>query len=146
MNTNFRKKAKIEGPKCELLYTDTDTLLLEIETEDIYKDMGARADLFDTSDYPQDHPLHSDANKKVLGKMKDECAGTPIAECVCLWPKMYTILEHETLLGAVVQIVQNWCVGFHDLFNLDDFQRRNRICGPFCAAPPTRQVGKDSGH
>ena len=32
-------------------------------------------------------------NKKVLGKMKDECAGRPIAEYVGLRPKMYSILE-----------------------------------------------------
>ena len=25
--------------------------------------------------------------------MKDECNGTPIAECVCLRPKMYSILK-----------------------------------------------------
>ena len=31
--------------------------------------------------------------------MKDECAGTPIAECVCLRPKMYSILKaDETFL------------------------------------------------
>ena len=29
-------------------------------------------DLFDTSNYPTDHACHSDKNKKVLGKMKDE--------------------------------------------------------------------------
>ena len=40
-----------------------------------------------------EHPLHSIANKKVLGKMKDECAGRPIAEYVGLRPKMYSILE-----------------------------------------------------
>ena len=83
------------GDECELIYTDTDSLLLEIETEDIYKDMGDQQDLFDTSDYPKEHPLHSDANKKVLGKMKDECAGTPIAECVCLRPKMYSVLRAD---------------------------------------------------
>jgi len=27
--------------------------------------------------------------------MKDECAGTPIAECVCLRPKMYSILKAD---------------------------------------------------
>ena len=32
-------------------------------------------------------------NKKVIGKMKDECAGRLIAEYVCLRPKMYSILE-----------------------------------------------------
>ena len=70
------------GSKCELLYTDTDSLLLEIETDDVYKDMETNKNEYDTSDYPKDHPLFSNENKKVLGKMKDECAGTPIAECV----------------------------------------------------------------
>ncbi|XP_064617304.1 uncharacterized protein LOC135481407 [Liolophura sinensis] len=46
-----------------------------------------------TSDYPQDHPLHSEANVKVLGKIKDECAGRPIAEYIGLRPKMYSILK-----------------------------------------------------
>ena len=72
------------GPKCELLYTDTDSLLLEIETDDVNKDMEANKHLYDTSDYPKEHPLYSNTNKKVLGKMKDECAGTPIAGCVCV--------------------------------------------------------------
>ena len=27
--------------------------------------------------------------------MKDECAGTPIAECVCLRPEMYSILKAD---------------------------------------------------
>ena len=83
------------GEKCELLYTDTDSLLLEVETEDFYKDMEEKKYLYDTSDYPKEHPLHSNMNKKVLGKMKDECAGTPIAEAVCLRPKMYSILRAD---------------------------------------------------
>ena len=81
------------GSKPELLYTDIDSLLLEIETEDYYKDMERRKHLYDTSDYPKEHPLHSNTNKNVFGKMKDECAGTPIAECVCLRPKMYSTLK-----------------------------------------------------
>lgn len=59
-----------------------------IKTDDLYKDMESNKDPYDTSDYPTHHPLHSNANKKVFGKMKDECAGMPIAECVCLRPKM----------------------------------------------------------
>ena len=81
------------GERCQLLYTDTDSLLFEIETEDVYKDMAQNQTLYDTSDYPQDHPLYSSANKKVLGKLKDECAGRAIAEYVGLRPKMYSILE-----------------------------------------------------
>ena len=51
---------------------------------------------YDTSDFPKHHPLHSQKNKKVIGKMKDECAGVPISEAVCLRSKMYSILlENE---------------------------------------------------
>ena len=46
----------------------------------------------DTSDFPKDHFLYSQVNKKVIGKMKDECAGKPISEAVCLRSKMYSIL------------------------------------------------------
>ena len=52
-------------------------------------------DAYDTSDNPLDHFLHNMKNKKVLGKMKDKCAGRLIAEYVGLRPKMYSILEES---------------------------------------------------
>ena len=66
------------GQKCELIYTDTDSLILDIQTEDVYKDMQEHSWPNDTSNYPKDHPLYSDKNKKALGKMKDECRGDAI--------------------------------------------------------------------
>ena len=89
----YNELKKQYGSRCELLYTDTDSLLLEIETDDVYKDIETSKNLYDTSDYPKEHPTHSNANK-----MKDECAGTPIAECVCLRPKMYSILKADEKL------------------------------------------------
>ena len=83
------------GKNCDLLYTDTDSLLLKIKTDDVYKDIKSNEKHYDTSDYPKEHPLHSNVNKKVLGKMKDECAGTPISEVVCLRSKMYSILKAD---------------------------------------------------
>ena len=91
----FYNELKKYGSRCELLYTDTDSLLLEIKTDDVYKDIKSNENLYDKSDYPKEHPLHSNTNKKVLGKMKDECAGAPIAECVCLRLKMYSILKED---------------------------------------------------
>ena len=81
------------GESCQLLYTDTDSFLLEIETKDVYKDMAKNQGLYDTSDYPKDYPLYSSADKTVLDKLKDECAGRAIAEYVGLRPNMYSILE-----------------------------------------------------
>ncbi|MEW8689332.1 MAG: hypothetical protein AB2556_26210, partial [Candidatus Thiodiazotropha sp.] len=54
------------GERCQLLYIDTDSLLLEIETEDVYEDTAKHQDLYNTSDFLKDHPLHRAENKKVL--------------------------------------------------------------------------------
>ena len=83
------------GNNADFLYTDTDSLLLEIKTPNVYDDMQKNIEDYDTSDYPQDHPLYSIKNKKVLGKMKDKVAGQVIAEFIGLRPKMYSILESK---------------------------------------------------
>ena len=96
------------GEKCELLYTDTDSLLLKIETEDVYKDIKANENFYDTSDYPKEHPLHSTVNKKVLGKMKDECAGTPISEYVGLRSKMYSVMKADESKKGIDKIKKDF--------------------------------------
>ncbi|XP_041361970.1 uncharacterized protein LOC121377941 [Gigantopelta aegis] len=80
------------GNKVQLLFTDTDSLCYEIETEDIYSDFQKHANLFDTSNYNLSHPLFSIVNAKVLGKMKDELGGSVMEEFVGLRPKMYSVL------------------------------------------------------
>ena len=80
------------GQKCELIYTDTDNLILDIETEDVYKDMQEYSWLYDTSNYPKDHLLYNDRNKKALGKMKDECGGEEVInEVIAVRSKMYSV-------------------------------------------------------
>ncbi|KAL9962348.1 hypothetical protein ACROYT_G031442 [Oculina patagonica] len=96
------------GERCELLYTDTDSLLLVIETEDVYADMAKNIGEYDTSDYPEEHSLYSKENKKVLGKMKDECAGKLISECVCLRPKMYSIMTEGESENEIEKIKKNF--------------------------------------
>lgn len=78
---------KLYGDKLTLLLIDTDSFLFHVECETIFDDMEAHLDLYDTSDFPRDHPLHSDANKKVLGKMKSETNEKCISEFVRLGRK-----------------------------------------------------------
>ena len=53
------------GNDAQLCFTDTDSLLYDIKCDDIYKEMGEDSDMFDFSDYPQQHPLFNIDNKKV---------------------------------------------------------------------------------
>ena len=55
--------------------------------------MLEKTNAYDTPDYPKDPYLHSMANKKVIGKIKYECARRPILEYVGLRQKLYSILE-----------------------------------------------------
>lgn len=66
---NFMKNRYEDNIK--LLFTDTDCLMYEIETPNLNEDNNS---MFDLSNYPVDHPLHDDANKKIVLKFKNEAA------------------------------------------------------------------------
>ena len=86
------------GDKAKLLFTDTDSLMYLIETEDFFKDIsGDVKDRFDTSDYPENHPsgIPTGINKKVLGMFKDEAGGKIIKEFVGLRAKLYSYKMDE---------------------------------------------------
>ena len=103
------------GDKAKLLFTDTDSFMYEIETEDFYKDIaGDVKDRFDTSDYPENHPsgIPTGINKKVLGMMKDEAAGKIIKEFVGLRSKLYSFImddggETKKCKGIKKQVVES---------------------------------------
>ena len=90
---NYIKKKY--GDKAKLLFTDTDSLTYEIETEDVYQDFWNNKDKFDNSDYPESSQYFSKANKKVIGKFKDEAAGMPIKEFIGLRSKMYSYKKED---------------------------------------------------
>jgi len=81
------------GDKVKLLYTDTDSLVYEIETDDFYRDISDDVEArFDTSDFDNDHPsgIPTGKNKKLIGMMKDEATGKIIAEFAALRAKLYS--------------------------------------------------------
>ena len=72
------------GDRAKLLFTDTDSLTYEIEAEDVYQDFWYDKDKFNNSDYPENSPYYDTSNKTVIGKFKDEAAGTSIVEFIGL--------------------------------------------------------------
>lgn len=87
---------KMYGADLQLLYTDTDSVIIRVATDDIYDDMVQHREQYDTSNYPEDHKLHSTANKKVVGKFKDEVGGKLLTEFVGLRSKMYSYIGEES--------------------------------------------------
>jgi len=49
-----------------MLFTDTDSLMLEVETKDFYQDMEDHKEWFDLSFYPPGHQFRHMENEKVL--------------------------------------------------------------------------------
>ena len=84
---NFIKKSF----NAKLLLTDADSLTYEIKSENVHEEFYKWKDLFDFSNYSKDSKFFDNANKKVIGKMKDEYGGVVIDEFVGLKSKMYSI-------------------------------------------------------
>ena len=86
------------GDKIRLCYTDTDSFIMHIKTDDFYKDISADVDKwFDTSNFNKNdnRPLEIGKNKKVLGKFKDEIGGKIVTKFVALRAKAYSFLIDE---------------------------------------------------
>ena len=67
----------------KLCYMDTDSFIMNIKTEDFYKDIPNDVEnRFDTSNYEVNRPLPTGKNKKVIGLTKDELGGKIITEFV----------------------------------------------------------------
>ena len=79
------------GEDINLCFTDTDSLLYEVRTKDIYEDMKSDIDRYDFSEYPFEHSLYSRVNKKTIGKFKDELNSMTLLEFVGLRPKSYSL-------------------------------------------------------
>ncbi|CAB4045616.1 Hypothetical predicted protein [Paramuricea clavata] len=77
------------GDKAKLLFTDTDSLMYEIKTEDVYRDFKRIAH-----------------NKKVIGKFKDEAEGVPITASVGLRSKMYSYTKENGKGGMTAKGVK----------------------------------------
>ena len=84
------------GNRVKLCYMDTDSFLMNIKTNDFYKDISNDVDKrFDTSNYECNRPLPTGKNKKIIGLMKDELGGKIITEFVTLTPKTYSYLTDD---------------------------------------------------
>ena len=84
------------GNNVKLCYTNTDSFIINIKTEDFYEDIADDVEKrFDTSNYEIDGPLPTGKNKKVIELTKDELGGKIMTEFVALRPKTYAYLMDD---------------------------------------------------
>ena len=91
------------GNKVKLLFTDTDSLTYEIKAEDVYQDFWNDKNKFDNRDYQENSPYYCNANKKVIGNLKDEACGVPITEFVGLKSKMCSYIKSDDKGGRTAK-------------------------------------------
>jgi len=138
--------------RAKLLFTDSDSLAYQIQTEDFYADIANDVkSRFDTSDYPEDHPssIKTGINKKVIGMFKDESFGKQIDEFVGLRAKLYTYRmdgeDHKKCKGVKQSVVKKTIT--HDdykncLFTKQEQLRKMNVFRSYHHDIYTEQVNK----
>ena len=84
------------GNNSRLLFTDTDSLIHEIKTDDVYEVFSKDKEMFDFSNYSVESIYHDDTNKLFARKMKDETKGVAIDDFVGLRPEVYSLLVDDS--------------------------------------------------
>ena len=118
--------------KCNLIYTDTDSLVCDIRHHGIFEWISQHREHFDLSDSKR-ADLQDDTNKKVSGKMRSETNNFVIKEFLALSPESYTY-NYQTLdertepskkLKGVNKTVMKKRIKFDDYLNT---LRTNKLC------------------
>lgn len=105
---NFNENAR-------LLYTDTDSLIIKIYTNNFYDFIKANPSVFDTSNYIEGNKFGINVSPSILGNMKDEFPCDPIMEFYGTGAKAYYVKsvnkETKKAKGVKKYIIQNNITG-----------------------------------
>lgn len=98
------------GNKVSLLYTDTDSLIIEVETKNFYSDMKQYSEYFDTSNYKIGNIHNIIPSTSVIGRMKDEYKGSIIREFYGTGAKAYCVVSENEITkkakGVTSSVIQ----------------------------------------
>ena len=123
---NFMKK-KFKHENITLMFSDTDSVCYHITKQDVYKEIEQNKHLFDLSNYPKEHFLYDESNKKVVNKFKNESI-SEIKEFIGLRSKLYSYMtdkeeEHKKCKGVKKYVVKKYIT--HENYKNTLFKREN---------------------
>ncbi|XP_074037614.1 uncharacterized protein [Leptinotarsa decemlineata] len=108
------------GSNASLLYTDTDSLILKIFTENFYDFMRDNVEKFDTSNYKVENQFAMPITEPILGNMKDEFPNDPIISFYGTGAKAYHVKsvsdELKKAKGIKKSVIKNQ-------MSLDDYRK-----------------------
>lgn len=136
--------------RVQLCYTDTDSLVYNIDTDDFYLDLKNEfLSYFDTSNYGENNKFNLPLqNKKVPGLFKDEMGGKIITDFVGLRSKLYCIKTKETTIkkakGVKANIVRDLSLKDYEkvLINNEIIRKKNILFKSIKHEIFTRSVNK----
>ena len=110
------------GNNLKLCYMDTDSLTMNIKTNDSCKDIASDVDKrFDASNYEVNRPLPIGKNEKVIGLMKDQLGGEIITEFIALRPKTYSYLTDNDKIDKKAKGTKK-CI-IKKMIKFDDYKK-----------------------
>ena len=83
----FYRKLRPAIPGARLLYSDTDSLIVDAPVPDVYDHVPAAC--FDFSEFPTSHPRHTMEGAREYGRFKDEGKGARLQRFYGIRAKMY---------------------------------------------------------
>jgi hypothetical protein len=129
--TQFPRYEAEFGGTISVIGGDTDSLFCTVRNINLNNELHPamlRDGLLDSSNFPRQHALFSNANKAKLGCIKDELAGEVIREAVLLKPKCYsmqTVMGYEKKTAKGVQYCVRQAIS-HDKYR-EVFERQIEV-------------------
>jgi hypothetical protein len=105
--------------RCQLIYTDTDSYYVALNTEDVYKDMLLNEHCFDLSNFNRDSNMFSNKRKRVPGLLKDVYPECCIEEVCALRSKLYAVKLQDGSQDVKAKGVKKSVI---ETLNLKDFK------------------------
>ena len=84
---------KLYGDQCELLFTDTDSLVYKVSDPEFDNDVYTNRQYFDLSNYSPNNPLYDASNHRLRGTFKNDFPRDPVVAFVGTRSKMYVTLH-----------------------------------------------------
>ena len=113
------------GNEVKLCYTDADSFIMQIFTNDFYADISSAVNRwFDTSCYSKESnkPLEVDVNEKVPGMMEDETGDDEMIKSVNVRAKLFSHVrqinkgscKEKKKAKSIKKCVKEQCIKFQD--------------------------------